>query len=306
MTAPTVTVTGWDGFVGRHLVRELHARGVRVIGIALDPLLVEDGPDEVVCTDLTADVPAEAMGDVVIHLAGLAAVRPSYDDPQRYLCGNTAMVTRLGEAILESRRPVRLLLASTGLVYGGDPESPRGFAETAALRPRSPYAVSKIAVEFQGEYYRSLGVETIATRSFNTLGPGQGGGYLLPDLVAAMLGHPEDATLLTGRLDTVRDYTDVREVVRAYAMLALSPAHRFRVYNVASGRAVSGMQMLAEVCRVLGRRVPSTRLDPARTRTAGVAVAVGDATRLRDEFGWEPSIPLARSVQDFIESRELS
>ncbi|GAA1999843.1 NAD-dependent epimerase/dehydratase family protein [Microbacterium ulmi] len=298
----TVTVTGVDGFVGRHLVRVLRRSGARVVGVSqnvdVDPSLRDD-LDRVVTADLTRGVSADALGDVVVHLAGLASVDASFTHPQRYLTANTAMLTVLGEAVLRAGRPTRLVIAGSGVVYGSSP-SGAPVTEGAAWRPHSPYAVSKAAVEHQAAYYRSRGVDAVVLRPFNNVGPGQSLGYIVPDLVAAVRRLGDGERLPTRGLDTRRDYTDVRDVAQAYTLVALADHVSHTVYNVATGRAVAGADVLAIVCDELGRDMPELHVRAQERRAEDASSLVGDATRLRQEFGWEPRIPLRESIRDFI------
>ncbi|WP_028707789.1 NAD-dependent epimerase/dehydratase family protein [Propionicicella superfundia] len=305
MTRPgggTVTVTGASGFVGAHVVELLHERGLEVVGV-----VDQDDPageaDDLVIADLAAGFPAEALSDVVIHLAGLTAVGPSFAEPQRYLESNSAMVTHLCETVLSSGRPVRTLVAGSAAVYGGaSGDTP--LDESAPLRPASPYAVSKVLVEYQVGYYRTRGLDAVVMRPFGSLGPGQGTGFLVPDLTAKVQALAPGEPLPTGPLDMERDYTDVRDVARAYVEVALAERPAHDVYNVASGRAVAVHDILALVCASLGRPVPALAIDPARARAADPSRVVGDASRLRREFGWTPRIPLATSITDYHEGLE--
>lgn len=302
-----ITITGADGFVGRHLARAATAAGHQVIGIGHKPLAdpTLDGIlDESHVADLREGWPDDALGDVVIHLAGRAAVGPSFDDPQGYICDNSAMVTSLGEAILKRPRDEwpRVVLASTGAVYDAAGEAtPR--TEQSPIRHASPYVVSKLLVESQLLYYRERGVDAVIVRPFNHIGPGQAGGFLVPDLTAALEALPADEPLLIGDLDTQRDYTDVRDVVAAYLLLAEAPTTSEVIYNVASGRSHPGLELLGYICEALGRPVPQLEIDERRIRATDARVIVGSADRLRGEFGWEPSIPIRRSVEEFVTSR---
>lgn len=298
---PTVIVTGVDGFVGRHVVTAARERGYRVVGISRAPLA--DDPlaadlDESVAADLTEEWPAGVHGDVVIHLAGLAAVGPSFDHPQEYIEGNSRMVTHLAEAMLASgSAPRRIVCVSTGAVYGtGETRQD----ESAPTEPASPYVVSKLLVEAQAGYYRRRGLDVVVARPFNHIGPGQRTGFLLPDLVAGLRALAPGHALPVGDLTTARDYTDVRDVAAAYLALAERPALDHDVYNVASGQSFTGMQMLAFAASALGRDVPELVADPTRTRRTDASRITGDASRLEADTGWRPAIPVEQSVRDYV------
>lgn len=303
MTKPLI-VTGVDGFVGRHLARLAAERGWDVIGIVrstpVDTAASIDVHD-ILTADLRREWPSSAPTDApVIHLAGLAAVGASFDRPQEYIEGNSAMVTNLCESRLAAGGGGRILGVSTGAVYANvlDDESPRG--EEHPIDFTSPYVVSKVLVENQLAYYRRRGLDVVVARPFNHIGPGQGPGFLLPDLLARLHALPPRGTLETGNIDTRRDYTDVRDVARAYLRMISAPTLQNGVYNVASGRSRSGREILELVCRSLGVDVPEVRIDPSRTRATDPSVIVGDNTRIASELGWRPEIPLDQTVADAV------
>ncbi|UGB35772.1 GDP-mannose 4,6-dehydratase [Microbacterium sp. cx-55] len=244
----------------------------------------------------TWDIPTGP--DAVIHLAGLAAVGPSFDHPQRYLNVNSGIMTRMSEALLtQSRRP-RVVVVSSGSVYAA-PVAQELITEDSPVVPNSPYAVAKILVETQAAYYAERGLDTVIARPFNHIGPGQGPGFLVPDLTAALQELNEGESLQVGNLAASRDYTDVRDVSRAYLTLAFAPAHRHHVYNVASGASHTGHAMLLAVADALERQLPTLEADPSRFRPTDPAVITGSASRLSDEFGWAPTIPWQQSVREF-------
>ena len=164
----------------------------------------------------------------------------------------------------------------------------------------SPYAVSKLLMETQLGYYGARGLDVVVARPFNHVGPGQARGFLLPDLVAGLRSLAPGASLRVGSLETARDYTDVRDVAMAYILLAEAPAVRARVYNVASGVALTGARMLEMASEALGMRPPRVEVDPARVRSADAPLIRGDATLLRRELGWRPSVPIVESVGDYV------
>lgn len=296
-----LAITGVDGFVGRHLAASAVAQGWRVIGMAsaASPgTELERVLDDYLAADLRFAWPLTARVDAVIHLAGLAAVGPSFEQPQRYIEHNSAMVTTMGEALLASGARTRIVGVSTGAVYS---PSDGPAAEGTPIVEGSPYVVSKLLLEHQLAYYARRGLDVVVVRPFNHIGPGQARGFLLPDLVQQLIGLPVGQPLHAGDLTTARDYTDVRDVAAAYLLLAGAEEHSGFVYNVASGQALTGMQMLELACSALGRPVPEIERDQARVRATDARRVVGDAGLLRREFGWSPSVPVESSVRDFVE-----
>jgi GDP-4-dehydro-6-deoxy-D-mannose reductase len=232
-------------------------------------------------------------------LAGLAAVGPSFTQPQRYLSVNSAIMTRMSEALLAERSAARMVVVSSGSVYAA-PEPDASVSETSPTVPGSPYAVAKLLVESQAGYYARRGLDTVVARPFNHIGPGQGPGFLVPDLTASLRALPQGDTLAVGNLAAARDYTDVRDVARAYLTLAFAPAHRHALYNVATGTAHTGLEVLDAIAHALGRPLPDLAVDPARLRPDDPARIVGDAARLRDEFDWHPTIDYRESISQYV------
>lgn len=294
-----VAVTGVNGFVGRHMVTELVAAGAEVVGLGHEPDGVPEGLHDYLCRDLTEGWPLVGDLDAVVHLAGLSAVGPSFEDPQRYIDQNSAMVTSLCEGMLERSPGVRLLVVSSGAVY--DAGQPQPLRETSGIGFSSPYVVSKVLVESQVSYYRGRGLDAVVARPFNHIGPGQGAGFLVPDLLAAAgsaatAGKP----LRVGDLDTRRDYTDVRDVVRAYRMLLEADRLEDKVFNVCSGRAWSGRELLALLEREWSYGSLEVEVDDARIRPGDPREIVGDHARLHAAVGWKPEVDVPNSVRDFV------
>lgn len=298
----TALVTGAGGFVGPHLVRELTDHGWSVIATDRGPRPA-DLPADV--EHVTADLcdPASLSGirdvDAVVHLAGLSRVADSFADPQRYLEVNTAALTTVAEELLARGSAARVLVVSTGALY--DTTGPGPLAEDAPLACASPYAVSKAAMEHQVDYYARRGLDTLVVRPFNHIGPGQGPGFLLGDLLAGLRAITgTDEPLVVGDLDTARDYTDVRDVCRAYRLLLEAPRLEHRVFNVCSGTPTAGRAILAELVTAGGFPTPTLRVDPARVRPTDPRVVAGDASRLRAATGWRPERSIADSVRDLV------
>ena len=205
-----LVISGASGFVGAHASRILVDAGYDVVPVSAAE------------QDLTKGWPDLRGVDGILHLAGLATVGPSFDDPQRYIEVNSSMVTHLGESLLSlaadspGGASPRTLVVSSGALYGPS-ESP--LSEDSPLNLSSPYAVSKALVESQCLYYRNRGLDLVIARPFNHIGPGQGRGFIVPDLAAKLRALGPDADLVAGNLDSSRDYTDVRDVVRAYQLL---------------------------------------------------------------------------------------
>lgn len=298
-----IAVTGVNGFVGQHLVRELTGHGHTVVGMGLGSAEWDTAQlmTDYVTVDLRQRWPSIDV-DAVVHLAALSAVEPSFADPQRYIEANSAPMTHLGEALLSTTERVRVIVVSTGAVYDGPAGAP--WNENTPVVPSSPYIVSKLVTEAQTAYYRRRGLDLVVMRPFNHVGPGQRTGFLLPDLVSGVRTWLQTGVAMSvGNLNTYRDYTDVRDVVRAYRLALEAPELHANVLNICSGQSVSGRELLATVAETLAPgRQPDTVVDNARLRPGDPAEIRGDNTAIQDALGWRPSIPMSQTVRDVVRS----
>jgi GDP-4-dehydro-6-deoxy-D-mannose reductase len=229
---------------------------------------------------------AAARPDVVYHLAARAHVGESWRDPAGTLAENVAMTVNVLEAVRAEAPRATVVAVASGEVYGPPERLP--VDETAPLRPQNPYAVSKASADLlAGMYADAHGLRIIRVRAFNHAGPGQGPTYAISSFAKQVAEGAR--RIVTGNPDTRRDYTDVRDVVRAYRLLAerADPG----VYNVCSGRTAS----TAELVAMLGAEL---QVDPALLRPHEVMELRGSYEKLRAATGWEPEIELADTVRD--------
>jgi GDP-4-dehydro-6-deoxy-D-mannose reductase len=284
-------VTGASGFVGTWLTRHLEACGDTVY-----PLRDEfDIADEAA----VAREAAIAAPQVIYHLAGLADVSRSWEIP-----AETFRVNALGTVVLleVARKLVpapRVILVSSAEVYGIADSAP--VTETAPLRPVTPYAASKVAAEYAGlQAFLGHGLEVVRVRPFNHVGPGQAGSFVVAALAARVVEAERAGAdeIRVGDLTPARDFTDVRDVVRAYRLLAEAGVPG-DVYNVCSGVAVPIATVLAEIV-ALARRPVTPAADAALLRPVDLPVLVGDAGRLAALTGWRPEIPLHDTLVDVL------
>jgi len=307
----TILVTGANGFVGKHLIRELHESGNRVIGVGGPAIIGGDSNEKSylseyhVC-DLTNAAETAKLDfhkvDAIIHLAALASIQLSFTQPARFIGDNGAITINLLETLLQQGVKPRVVVVSSSSVY--NPEQPLPINETGSLIMDSPYAISKLLTEHLCEYYRTRGIECIIARPFNHIGPGQRPGFLLPDLAAQIKeATKEKKEIAVGNLTTKRDYTDVRDVVRAYRLLATSQNLKHILYNVCSGKSIAGEYFLKELIELLSPKEDlKVVVDKTRFRPNDHSDIRGSAERLHQEMGWEPTIPIHQTIADFVEA----
>jgi GDP-4-dehydro-6-deoxy-D-mannose reductase len=287
----TAFVTGGAGFAGRHLLALL---GPDVVAPPREELDLLD--PAVVRVAIAAAEPA-----LVVHLAALASVGRSWDDPRAAVTENIEMSLNLLEAVRLEAPAATVVLAGSGEVYGPPERLP--LDESAPLRPQSPYAVAKAACELLGgQYADSHGTRVVRTRAFNHAGPGQTDDYLVGTLTRqvaeAEAAGAAEVVLRTGNPDSARDFTDVRDVVRAYVAAAeLDPG----VYNICSGRSLN-VRELIELVSAEARLPVRHGVDPDRVRRHDVPEIVGSAERFRTATGWRPEIPIERTVADALDA----
>jgi GDP-4-dehydro-6-deoxy-D-mannose reductase len=283
-------VTGGGGFAGAHL-------------LPLLPRAVAPSRNELDLLDAAAVRAAvrAARPAVVFHLAALASVRRSWQSPTDTLLANLHMTVNLLEAVRAEAPDAAVVVAGSGEVYGPPERLP--VTEEAPLRPQNPYAVSKAACDLlAGQYADAFDMGIVRTRAFNHAGPGQGDDYVVGTLTRqvaeAEAAGAAEVVLRTGNPDSARDFTDVRDVVRAYRAAAeLRPG----VYNVCSGRATSVGELVELVSRA--SRLPVRHeVDPERVRAHDVPELRGSSERLTASSGWRPEIPLERTVADALEA----
>ena len=284
-------VTGGAGFVGRHLVDALDGP---VLAPPKSELDLRDA--EAVRRALAAARPGR-----VCHLAARASVGRSWEDPRSALLDNLETTFNLLEAVRTEAPAASVVVACSGEEYGRPARLP--LDELAPLAPQSPYAVSKAACDLlAGQYADAHGLRVVRTRAFNHAGPGQSDDYVVGTLTRqvaqAEAAGAEQAVVLTGNPDSSRDFTDVRDVVRAYVLAAeeLEPG----AYNVCSGRAVS-VRELVELVRSVARIPVRHEVDPARVRAGDVPEVRGSAERLRSATDWAPAIPISTTVADALD-----
>ena len=291
-------VTGAGGFVGGHLVRALRERGDFVMatslhaGPGIGALDVRDSEAGHALLD-------QARPDVIFHLAGQASVRMAIDRPFETYELNVMGTAGILEAIRRHGEPVRLILASSAEVYGVGREEEMPLRESIVPRPGSDYGAAKVGAEAAVlAAWRTRKIPTIVARTFNQLGPGQSGNFMLPSwaLQLARIARGAEPKLLVGDVDVLRDLIDVRDAVQAYIALA-ELGKPGEIYNVARGTGVVLRAILDELIACSGCAV-TVEHDVARDRPTDAPVLVADVSKLETATGWRPIIPLAQSVED--------
>ena len=288
-----VYVTGARGFVGSRLVPALEAAGHSVTGADREV----DVTDEAALRTSIGQAQAEA----VIHLAAQSSVGTSLSLPDETWRVNHGGTRALLAAVIGVVPDARVLVIGSADQYSPSEPGSSPLTESTPLQPRSPYAKSKAAAEELAlEAHRDRGLDVVCVRAFNHTGPGQTTRFVVPDFaqqIARMAWAGAEPRMRVGNLDSVRDFLDVRDVVRAYVMLIERdvPAN---VYNVASGRGTRVGDLLERLCGFAGVR-PTIETDPARHRPTDWLV--GDASRLARVTGWKPEHDFDETLREVLD-----
>ncbi|HTT58663.1 MAG TPA: GDP-mannose 4,6-dehydratase [Acidimicrobiales bacterium] len=286
-------ITGARGFVGQHLTRHLRECGDEVVGIDRE----YDVTDETVMREVFS----RYVPDTTYHLAALTHVGESWERSNEFTRVNVVGTHRVLDAAYDAAPSSTTIVVSTSEVYGIVGEEDQPLRETFRVAPANPYSASKVEAEnVAHDVVRRRGQRVIVARPFNHLGPGQSLNFVVPALITRLLDAKErgERVIRVGDMTTRRDFSDVRDVVRAYRLLA-QYGITGEAYNVASGRDV----LLSDLCAVLIRRIApeiTTVLDPALLRPVEMPVFRGNYDKLHQATGWSPQISLERTLNDVV------
>jgi GDP-4-dehydro-6-deoxy-D-mannose reductase len=309
-----VLITGITGFVGSHLAEYLIGRsGMEVCGFFrwrsrmdnVRHLLPQVRLVETDLKDMTSVLRGlqEIRPDAIFHLAAQSFVPASFHSPAETFTINVLGTLNLLEGLRTLKLDPVVQIAGTGDEYGLVSNGELPVRETNALRPLSPYSVSKVAADYLGfQYHKSYQLPVVRTRAFNHIGP-RGGEVFAASSFAKQIAEVElglrPPVLDVGNLDAKRDFTDVRDIVKGY-WLAIQKGVPGEVYNLASGRASAVKELLEILLNCASVKV-EVRQDPSRMRPSDVPILVGDATKFRELTGWAPQIPIEQTLRDLLD-----
>jgi GDP-4-dehydro-6-deoxy-D-mannose reductase len=297
-----ILVTGATGFVGQHLLRLLADSGDQVFGTSLTEdndrsatLIPCDFRDRAAVRRVIQQIAPEHL----YHLGGFASVRDSAGSPVQVYETNFLGTLNVLEAVRLHSAKCRVLVVGSGQCYGSIRVGAPAIDETHLLAPQTPYAGSKAAADLLAyQYFRTYGLEVVRVRAFNHAGPGQDPHFVISDLarkIAAIDLGLEEPEIQVGNIRVQRDFSDVRDVVRAYKAL-MERGEAGEAYNVASGKVASVaevLELLSKLCSKPLRIVEHSAMQPG-----DLPVLWGNNEKLRMATGWKPSIALEQTVHD--------
>ncbi|MDQ4078386.1 MAG: GDP-mannose 4,6-dehydratase [Chloroflexota bacterium] len=305
-------ITGASGFAGSHLADFLlHQKGVELWGTTRSGLGAASHltdqmtlrPVELTDPAAVRDLLAECRPNRIYHLAAQAFVPASWEDPWPTLENNTRAQLNLLQAMVELDLDGRILCVGSMEVYGQIQPEDLPVDEQTPFRPDSPYGVSKVAQDMlASQYFRSYGLYTVRVRPFNHIGPRQDDRFVAPAF-AKQIAEIEQGVRLpvieVGNLEAQRDFSDVRDVVRAYYLL-LEEGDAGEAYNVGRGRPHSVRELLDLLLSFTDIDI-DVQQDPARLRPSDVPVSYADISKIHQATGWTPQISFAQSLRSVLE-----
>ena len=307
-----ILITGAGGFVGTYLIRQLQKKTDNEIYGAvykstsdISSLLPQN---HILEGDLTDFAVAEShlqtvQPDIIYHLAALAIVGNSFANATKVINTNTNLSFNLFEAARLIVPKARIIHICSANVYGAVLDSSRPLTESTPFRPLNPYSVSKINQEMLGlEYHLTYGSDVIALRPFNHTGIGQTTDFLIPRLAqqfAAIEKGQLAPTIEIGNLDSIRDFSDVRDMVRAY-VLAAESCLAGEAYNIGSGKGYKVSQVI-DIFQSLSQAKVEIKVKKDLVRSADVPALVADFTKFKEATGYFPVISLERTISDILD-----
>lgn len=288
-------ITGIKGFVGQYLLEELEKNNIETFGISREKEIEENiYKGDILNLESIANIIRSIRPDVVFHLAGFTSVKDSWEKPDEAMKLNKGGTENLYKAIEQIDANIKVILVSSAEVYGRPAKLP--LLETDPVHPENPYSKSKLAQEEVAR--ENPKIRTIICRSFHHTGPRQQPIFAIPSFAKqiAAIEASLQTEILVGNLDAKRDFTDVRDVVRAYGLLSQSNKWG-QIYNICSGKTWSMKQVLDTLLKYSKKDIKIT-VDPSKMRPSDIPALQGDNIKIKNDIKWEPQIPFERTLLD--------
>lgn len=303
-----IFITGVNGFVGRHLMLEY--KDSEIIG------LVREGTDKNLGTNIKTvqgdildkerieKIIKEEKPDLILHLAAFTSPSESLKNPVGTLDNNIKGQLNILEAVRKIELlDTKLLVVSSAEVYGDIDEANLPISEEESLNPMTPYAVSKITQDFLGyQYFKSYGIKSIRVRPFNHIGPGQSSMFVVSAFarqIALIEKGKQEKIIKVGDLISRRDFTDVRDIVRAYRIL-MEKGKIGDVYNIGSGKSYKISEIL-EILLSFSKQKIEIKEDESLMREVDIKESRCDSSKINKDTGWKPEIPIEKSLLDSLD-----
>jgi len=306
-----VLIIGATGFVGNHLASHLHTihPDATIYGTRLSA--TEKSNKHIETTfqidlkdyERVREMLVECQPDTIYHLAAQAFVPRSFEDPWETLENNIRSQLNLIQACIELDIRPRMLIISSAEIYGAVDATQMPITLDTPMRPTNPYSVSKVTQDMLGlQFYLSHDMPIMRARAFNHIGPGQNPRFVAPAFatqIAKIEVNQQEPFIYVGNIEAQRDFTDVRDIVRAYQLIT-EKGQPGQAYNIASGKAYS-IQYLLDTLLSYSDIEIEIRVDEARLRPVDVPVILGDYSQLNHDTGWQPTISFEGTLKDVLD-----
>lgn len=307
-------IIGAGGFVGGYLISELYSREWEICATKLpyEMIKIYSGSTasyetvdlDILNEEAISNVVNDFRPDYIFHLAAQSSVAVSWEKPTLTIDINIKGSINILEAVRKSGLPVRIVMIGSGEEYGHSANRNTPVDESIVPDPGNIYAVTKYTQNMIGKiYFSAYEMDIISVRAFNHIGPGQQPQFVVADFckqVVDIVAGRKEAVIRVGNLSARRDFTDVRDIVRAYAEIALK-GKSGETYNVGSGNAISIQSILDKIIELSKANI-KVEIDKTKFRPADVPKIEADITKLTKDTGWKPVIPLEKTLKDILNS----
>ena len=309
-------ITGFTGFVSQHFLELLNKLepGSAVLGIDKNipdsnfsnysNLTISFENIDLLNRSATDKILDSFQPEYILHLASVSSVAQSWQTPLDSFVNNTNIFLNLVEQIRINKSKCRILSVGSSEEFGEVTEKELPLTEEHPLKPVSPYAVARVSQEMLSKIYADgFSLDIVMTRSFNHIGPGQRDVFVISSfakqLVQLAKNNSGANTITTGNLSVIRDFVDVRDVVRAYYLL-FKKGRSGEVYNICSGKGIVLKDIISTMSELLGIKV-DTIVNPQLIRPNENKKVIGSYQKIKDELGWQPEIEIEKSLADIIQ-----
>ena len=312
-----ILITGISGFVGHHFLQflfenqiESHIMGIDMrtpeydLSMYCNVLDIDIRKVNLLNLDEVRDVLGDFKPDYILHLASFSSVAYSWIHPIDSFMNNTNIFLNLVTAVSEKCPACRVISVGSSEEYGSVLKEDIPIKERLRLNPGSPYAVARVSQEMLSKLYvDSYGLDIVLTRSFNHIGPWQDERFAIPSFIHKILAIKKSGasrgTIETGNIDVVRDFVDVRDVVRAYWML-MQKGTKGEIYNICTGRGRTLRELIKMIADQIGVEI-ATEINPDFIRPNDNPIMIGENYKIYDAVGWKPQYSIEQTIRDIID-----
>jgi GDP-4-dehydro-6-deoxy-D-mannose reductase len=311
-------ITGFSGFVSKHFIDYLndHHEGAIVIGLDInDPVFSFKQYENINCsfkkinlieTEAVKNILLEFQPNYILHLASFSSVAYSWEQPVNAFVNNLNIFLNLVDQIRLLSIDCRILSVGSSEEYGKILQSNLPLVEDMPVNPISPYAVARHSQEQLSKVYcEGYGLNIVMTRSFNHIGPGQLEKFAIPSFIKKILEAKKknEKSITVGNVNIVRDFVDVRDVVKAYYLLLLN-GKKGEIYNICSNQGVTLKSIIENIMDLVAYHI-KIEIDPALVRPNDNEIIIGSYDKIKNQLDWEPTIQISKTLNDIIEDWKI-